>query len=40
MLLPGMGMWFDVMRDMEHLMNDYTTIFDGWCALFAFTFRF
>jgi|EP01046_Picozoa_sp_COSAG06_P066062 hypothetical protein len=28
--LPGMGMWFDVMRDIEHLMNDYKTIFDGW----------
>eukprot|EP01046_Picozoa_sp_COSAG06_P038810 COSAG06_NODE_4515_length_4189_cov_12.834230_4_plen_111_part_00 len=28
--LPGMGMWFDVMRDIEHLMDDYKTIFDGW----------
>lgn len=30
--LPGMGMWFDIMRDMEHLMHDYTNIFDAWEA--------
>lgn len=28
--LAGMGMWMDVMRDMEHLMHDYRRIFDGW----------
>jgi hypothetical protein len=30
--LPGMGMWFDIMRDMEHLMDDYANIFDAWQA--------
>lgn len=30
--LPGMGMWMDIMRDMEHLMHDYQRIFDGWQA--------
>ena len=30
--LPGMNMWFDIMRDMEHLMDDYEKIFDAWEA--------
>eukprot|EP01050_Picozoa_sp_SAG11_P023351 SAG11_NODE_4669_length_1813_cov_1.649358_2_plen_165_part_01 len=30
--LEGMSVWFDIMRDMEHLMGDYTRIFDGWQA--------
>ncbi len=30
--LPGMGMWMDIMRDMEHLMRNYEQIFDGWQA--------
>lgn len=25
-----MKLWMDVMRDMEHLMDDYERIFDGW----------
>lgn len=25
-----MRLWMDVMRDMEHLMDDYERIFDGW----------
>ena len=30
-LLPGMGLWMDVMRDMEHLYeDDYEVIFDAW----------
>jgi hypothetical protein len=28
--LPGMHMWFDVMRDIEHVMDDYENVFDGW----------
>jgi hypothetical protein len=25
-----MHMWFDVMRDIEHVMDDYENVFDGW----------
>ena len=25
-----MKIWMDVMRDLEHLMNDYQAIFDAW----------
>ena len=27
-----MHMWFDVMRDIEHVMEDYGAVFDGWQA--------
>ena len=27
-----MKIWMDVMRDLEHLMDDHEALFDGWQA--------